>query len=163
MIIAPITEENFLSVAQIYSQGISTGMATFETLIPSWDSWNKSHLEFGRIVAIQEGGILGWAALSPVSKRSVYIGVAEVSVYVSENARGSGVGEFLLKNLITISESNGVWTLQSSIFPENKGSAKLHKKCGFRIIGVKERIGQLANGEWKDNIMMERRSKRVGV
>ena len=157
-----ISEENYPEVARIYGEGLLTGTATFETTIPSWEKWNSGHLSFGRIIAIEENNYLGWASLSPVSSRCVYGGVAEVSVYVSEVARGKGVGEFLLKNLIEISEENNIWTLQSGIFRDNVASHKLHMKCGFREVGYKEKVGQL-RGVWKDNVLLERRSKIVGV
>lgn len=162
MQVESITAENFPQVADIYGQGIATGMATFETTVPSWPSWDAAHLAYGRIVAIEDSIILGWAALSPVSSRCVYGGVAEVSVYVAADARGKGVGRYLLNQLIAISEENGIWTLQSGVFPENEGSIALHERCGFRRIGYKERIGQLA-GQWKDNVLLERRSNIVGV
>ncbi len=157
-----ISEENFPEVARIYGEGLATGTATFETTIPYWEKWNNGHLSFGRILVVKENQYLGWAALSPVSSRCVYGGVAEVSVYVSESARGKGVGEFLLKNLIEISEANDIWTLQSGIFRDNTASHKLHMKCGFREIGYKEKVGQL-HGVWKDNVLLERRSKIVGT
>ncbi len=157
-----ISEENFSEVARIYGEGLQTGTATFETTIPKWEKWDAGHLSFGRILASEENKPLGWVALSPVSSRCVYGGVAEVSVYVSEAARGEGVGEFLLKKLIEISEANNIWTLQSGIFRDNVASHKLHIKCGFREIGYKERVGQL-KGVWKDNVLLERRSKTVGI
>ncbi len=157
-----ISEENYLKVAKIYDEGLRTGKATFETTVPSWEKWDSGHFSFGRIIAIKENNFLGWAALSPVSSRCVYGGVAEVSVYISEDARGKGVGEFLLKNLIEISEANNIWTLQSGIFRENIASHKLHIKCGFREVGFKEKVGQL-RGVWKDNVLLERRSRIVGV
>ncbi|SRX74507.1 Putative phosphinothricin acetyltransferase YwnH [Aequorivita antarctica] len=162
MTVIEISEENFPEVTRIYGEGLATGTATFETTIPSWEKWDSGHLSFGRILAVEENNYLGWAALSPVSSRCVYGGVAEVSVYVSEAARGKGVGEFLLKKLIEISEANNIWTLQSGIFRDNVASHKLHMKCGFREIGYKERVGQL-KGVWKDNVLMERRSKIVGI
>jgi len=157
-----ISKENYPEVARIYGEGLLTGTATFETTIPSWEKWDAGHLPFGRIMAVEENNNLGWAALSPVSSRCVYGGVAEVSVYVSDSARGNGVGEFLLKKLIEISEENNIWTLQSGIFRENVPSHKLHIKCGFREIGYKEKVGQL-RGVWKDNVLLERRSKIVGI
>ncbi len=157
-----ISAENYPEVARIYGEGLQTGTATFETTIPNWEKWDAGHLSFGRILAVDENKYLGWAALSPVSSRCVYGGVAEVSVYISENARGKGVGEFLLKKLIEISEENNIWTLQSGIFRENTASHRLHSKCGFREIGYKEKVGQL-NGIWKDNVLLERRSKIVGI
>lgn len=162
MKIIEISEENYPEVARIYGEGLQTGTATFETVIPDWEKWNDGHLSFGRILAVEEYKSLGWAALSPVSSRCVYGGVAEVSVYVSDSSRGKGVGEFLLKKLIEISEENNIWTLQSGIFRDNIASHKLHIKCGFRKVGYKERIGQL-KGVWKDNVLLERRSKIVGI
>lgn len=158
-----IREGNYAEVARIYLEGIATGLATFETSAPTWEAWDKNHLSFGRIAALNSDGQMeGWACLSPVSSRCVYGGVAEVSVYVSQAARGKGLGQTLLQQLITESEQNGIWTLQSGIFRENVPSIKIHEKCGFRIIGYKERIGQL-KGVWKDNMLLERRSTLVGV
>lgn len=162
MNVIDISEKTFPEVAKIYGEGLATGMATFETTIPSWEKWDSGHLSFGRIIAVEDINYMGWAALSPVSSRCVYGGVAEVSVYVSEAAREKGVGEFLLKNLIEISEVNNIWTLQSGIFRDNTASHKLHMKCGFREIGFKEKVGQL-KGVWKDNVLLERRSKIVGI
>jgi phosphinothricin acetyltransferase len=157
-----ISAENYPEVARIYGEGLLTGTATFETTIPNWEKWDAGHLSFGRILAVEADDYLGWASLSPVSSRCVYGGVAEVSVYVSDSARGKGVGEFLLKKLIEISEENNIWTLQSGIFRDNIASHKLHIKCGFREIGFKEKVGQL-RGVWKDNVLLERRSKIIGV
>lgn len=156
-----ISEENYPEVARIYGEGLQTGTATFETTIPSWEKWDAGHLPFGRIIAIEDNNYLGWAALSPVSSRCVYGGVAEVSVYVAETERGKGAGAFLLKNLIEISEANNIWTLRSGIFLDNVASHKLHIICGFREVGYKEKVRQL-NGVWKDNLLLERRSKVVG-
>ena len=155
-------ESNWISVAKIYKEGIDTGMATFETEVPSWDLWNKNHIESCRLVARYNDKLVGWAALSGVSSRCVYGGVAEVSVYVAHKARGNRVGEQLLTQLIDESEKLGYWTLQSGIFPENVVSINLHRKLGFRTIGYRERIGQL-QGVWKDNILMERRSRKTGL
>lgn len=157
-----IDKTNFFSVAQIYKEGIDTGNATFETNIPLFGEWDKKHLPFGRIVTVENGSILGWASLSPVSLRDVYAGVAEVSVYVALSAQGKGVGTKLLKNLIEISESQGIWTLQCGIMRENMASLQLHKNCGFREIGYREKVGKLGD-VWRDNIIMERRSKIVGI
>ena len=162
MNLVEISEENYPEVARIYGEGLQTGTATFETTIPSWEKWDAGHLPFGRIIAVEDNNYLGWAALSPVSSRCVYGGVAEVSVYVAETARGKGAGAFLLKNLIEISEANNIWTLQSGIFRDNVASHKLHIKCGFREVGYKEKVGQL-HGVWKDNVLFERRSKVVGI
>lgn len=148
-------------VAQVYKEGIETGIATFEQDIPGWEQWDQNHIKSCRLVARYDGQVLGWAALSPVSSRCVYGGVAEVSVYVAISARGKKIGEQLLRELIAESEKQGYWTLQSGIFPENTASIGLHKKCGFRKIGFRERIGQL-NGVWKDNILMEKRSEKTG-
>ena len=149
-------------VARIYSEGIATGYATFETHIPAWKDWDLNHLPFGRLVSAEAEAILGWAALSPVSGRCVYGGVAEVSIYVGREARGQGLGRALLSTLIEESEKSGIWTLQSGIFPENLTSIRLHENLGFRRIGTRERIGCL-NGVWKDNVLFERRSRRVGI
>ena len=148
-------------VRTIYWEGIATGHATFEMEAPSWEQWDAAHLRCARLVA-RAGRVAGWAALSPVSQRCVYGGVAEVSVYVSQAHRQSGVGRRLLSALIRESERNGVWTLQAGMFPENAGSLALHRGCGFREVGRRERIGKL-NGAWRDTILLERRSPVVGV
>ena len=145
-------------VRQIYVEGLRTGDATFETDAPSWEVWDQQHLPFARLVAATENMVVGWAALSAVSARKVYAGVAEVSVYVGEHLRGQGVGRALLQRLIEQAEKNGIWTLQASIFPENQNSIALHLSCGFRTVGVRERIGRL-NGIWRDTVLLERRSR----
>ncbi len=150
------------AVSLIYAEGIATGFATFERTVPSYEIWNDAHLKACRLVATDEENILGWAALSPVSSRCVYGGVAEVSVYIGKNQRGLGVGKMLMENLIVKSETESLWTLQSGIFPENEASIRLHKKMGFRYIGKRERVGKL-DGNWKDNLLFERRSKKVGI
>jgi L-amino acid N-acyltransferase YncA len=150
------------AVRNIYLEGIATGHATFEVSAPSWEQWNTAHLPFARLVARQGDVIVGWAALSPVSQRCVYGGVAEVSVYVVAARRGSGIGQKLLKALIEESEQNGIWTLQAGIFPENQSSLALHRGCGFREVGRRERIGKM-KGVWRDTILLERRSKTAGV
>lgn len=155
-------QEHYTQIAGIYRQGIETGIATFETHVPDWESWDKTHLPECRIAAYEGESMAGWAALTPVSGRCVYAGVAEVSVYVADNFRGKGIGQLLLKQLITESEKIGLWSLQAGIFSENIGSIRLHEKCGFRNIGFREKIGQL-NGVWKDSVIMERRSQIVGV
>lgn len=162
MEIKPIHEEHYSEIISIYQDGIDTGNATFETSVPTWEAWNEQKLPYCRLMAVDNDMIVGWAALSKVSSRCVYEGVAEVSVYVSKDHRGKGVGEFLMKNLIYESETQGIWTLQSGMFPENEGTISLHKKMGFRVIGFREKIGKLA-GVWRDNILMERRSKIVGI
>ncbi len=149
-------------VRQIYLEGIKTGNATFQQETPSWEEWDKSHVSQCRFVARSESAVIGWAALSPTSSRCVYAGVAEVSIYVGQNHRGSGMGSRLLKRLIEASEQHGFWTLQSGIFPENQDSLKLHKRLGFREIGRREHIGQM-NGIWRDVLLLERRSNVVGI
>ena len=161
--IRPMKVEDWDSVSRIYEEGIATGFATFETKVPSYATWNSAHLKICRIVAVQEDEIVGWAALSPVSGRCVYGGVGEVSVYIAANARGLGVGKFLMEQLILESEAERLWTLQSGIFPENEASIQLHKKVGFRYIGKRERIGKTSEGIWKDNMLFERRSKVIGL
>jgi phosphinothricin acetyltransferase len=149
-------------VQAIYLEGIATGQATFETEAPDWERWNAGHLPQCRLVARNGDGLLGWAALSPVSRRKVYAGVAEVSVYVADSARGRGVGGALMRALIEASERHGVWTLQSSIFPENHASVALHLKHGFREVGRRERIAR-HHGVWRDTVVLERRSRAAGV
>lgn len=147
-------------VRAIYLEGIRSGHSTFETEAPSWEKWDEGHLQFARLVMRDGETVLGWAALSPVSKRDVYRGVAEVTVYVSENACGKGIGRALLEALIDESEKNGVWTLQASIFPENTASVQLHLRCGFREVGRRERIAML-NGVWRDTLLFERRAATI--
>jgi L-amino acid N-acyltransferase YncA len=162
MEIKPIQENNYPSIAEIYLQGIATGHATFQTEAPEWEAWDKSHLPFCRLAAFDGVDMLGWAAVSPVSSRCVYSGVAEVSIYVASNARGKGIGKKIFTQLIKESEENGLWTLQSGIFPENISSIKLHEDMGFRKIGHREKIGNM-DGVWRDNVIMERRSKIAGT
>jgi phosphinothricin acetyltransferase len=145
-------------VRAIYLEGIRSGHSTFETDAPSWEKWDEGHLQFARLVMRDGETVLGWAALSPVSKRHVYRGVAEVTVYVSEAVHGQGIGRALLEALIDESERNGIWTLQASIFPENTASVQLHLRCGFREVGRRERIAML-NGVWRDTLLFERRSR----
>jgi len=144
-------------VREIYLQGIRSGHSTFETEAPSWERWDETHLPFARRVLREGERVLGWAALSPVSKRQVYRGVAELTVYVAESVRGRGIGRALLDELIAESERNGIWTLQASIFPENVASIELHRRCGFREVGRRERIAML-QGVWRDTLLFERRS-----
>ena len=155
-------ESDWHQVSGIYEQGMRTGKATFETSVPSWEKWNESHLKFGRWVALDGENVLGWVALSTVTDRCVYSGVAEVSVYVSLEHGGKGIGKKLLEKVIEDSESNGIWTINAAMFPENQASISLHKKAGFREIGYREKIAQIS-GVWKDNVLMERRSKKVGM
>ncbi|MBE8723412.1 GNAT family N-acetyltransferase [Flavobacterium hungaricum] len=147
-------------VRLIYEKGINTGNATFQTSSPSWEDWNASHLASCRVVAEKDGQLLGWAALTPVSSRCVYAGVAEVSVYVDPEQSGKGIGLILLNELVHLSEAEGIWTLQAGIFPENTASLRIHEKAGFRILGIREKIGK-QNGIWRDNVLLERRSKLI--
>ncbi|HEX8494325.1 MAG TPA: GNAT family N-acetyltransferase [Pyrinomonadaceae bacterium] len=160
--ISELREQHWQQVRAIYAEGIATGLATFETDIPSWESWDARHLSCCRLIAQDVETIKGWAALSVVSARSVYAGVAEVSVYVGEKHRGEGVGRALLEALVRDSEQSGIWMLQASIFALNVASVRLHARCGFRTVGSRERIARL-NGRWLDTILMERRSLVVGV
>ncbi len=150
------------AVRTIYAEGLATGLATFETTPPEWATWDAAHLPDGRFIAEDDGLVCGWAALTPVSGRCVYAGVAEVSVYVAAAARGKGVGAQLLQRLVDASERAGLWTLQAGIFPENVASVRLHLKAGFRLVGHRERIGQL-HGVWRDTVLLERRSATVGA
>jgi L-amino acid N-acyltransferase YncA len=160
--IEPLAPADWDDVRRIYAEGIATGNATFESEPPSWEAWDGAHRPDSRLVAREGGKILGWAALSPVSDRCAYGGVAEVSVYVAASARGRGLGRRLLEELVRASEEAGVWTLQAGIFPENAASIAIHRKCGFRTVGVRERLGRL-KGVWRDVALLERRSPRVGV
>lgn len=157
----PLTKDDWNIVAEIYRQGIETGNATFEQSIPSFKDWDKAHFQYCRIVAIKDNEIVGWGALSLVSGRCVYAGVAEVSVYVSVHHRGLKIGYRLLERLILESENAKFWTLQAGIFPENIASLKIHKQLGFREVGYREKIGKM-NGIWRNTILMERRSKVGG-
>ena len=154
--------KDFPAVRDIYQQGINTGNATFQQTGKNWEEWNNSMLISCRLVATESNQILGWAGLSAVSSRDVYSGVAEVSVYVAEHAQGNGIGQKLLSQLILESENNNIWMLQAGIFPENVGSIALHKKNGFRQLGVRDKLGQM-NGVWRNVVLMERRSQIAGV
>src|SRR5215472_2251867 len=156
-----MTEKDWDAVRAIYLEGIATGNATFETSAPEWEKWDANHLRSSRLVARSSEEVLGWAALSPVSGRCVYAGVAEVSVYVAERARGRKIGSRLLTALVEASEQEGIWTLQAGIFPENISSIEIHKRCGFRVVGTREKLG-IMNGRWRDVVLMERRSRIVG-
>jgi len=161
-VIGSMRPQDWDFVRAIYLEGITTGQATFETEAPDWERWDAGHLPQCRLVARNGDVVLGWAALSPVSRREVYAGVAEVSVYVAASARGLGVGGALMRALIEASELHGVWTLQSSIFPENHASVALHLKHGFREVGRRERIAR-HHGVWRDTVVLERRSRVAGV
>jgi len=171
--VLPMPPDLWPAVREIYREGIATGNATFETELPEWEKWDSSHRKNCRLIAFEpideeelipldRLNVLGWAALSPVSSRRVYAVVAEVSVYVAAAARGHGVGKALLQALVEESEQNGIWTLQAGIFPENRASIALHKSCGFRKVGVRQRVGKLGD-TWRDVMLLERRSEAVGT
>jgi L-amino acid N-acyltransferase YncA len=157
--IRDLRPEDWSEVAAIYEAGIATRNATFETEAPPWEAWNAAHSEH-RLVAVDDGRVVGWAALSPVSDRCCYAGVAENSVYVDPDTQGRGIGRALLERLLAAAEADGIWTIQTGIFPENTASLELHTSCGFRIVGVRERLGQL-DGVWRDVVFLERRSQNL--
>ena len=154
--VRPLVPADYPEVARIFAEGVATGLATFETSPPSWESWDAAHLAHHRLVAELDGAVAGWAALAPYSRREAYRGVAEVSVYVAASARGRGIGRALLGRLIESARGGGLWTLQAGIFPENEPSLALHRSLGFRDVGVRERIGRL-RGEWRDVALLELR------
>jgi phosphinothricin acetyltransferase len=162
MIIRNLLKTDFASIKSIYQQGIDTGHATFQKQAKDWDEWDKSVMSVCRLVAVINDDVVGWAAISTVSSRCVYIGRAEVSIYVKAICRGSGIGHSLLSALVKCSEEEGIWTLESGIFSENHASIAVHKKNGFKVVGVREKLGKM-NHEWRDLIFMERRSSSVGV
>lgn len=162
MQIVTLKHEHWPDVKRIYEEGINTGNATFETEAPSWEEWDKKHHDICRFAAVDGGEVLGWAALIPTSVRKVYAGVMEVSIYIGEKHRGKGVGKALMEVLIMESEKNNIWSLLSVLFPENTASIKLHEKFGFRIVGIREKMGKMGD-TWRDNVMMERRSRIAGV
>lgn len=159
VIIRNMIEEDWPSVRAIYEQGIKSGIATFQTEVPSYEEWNRGHLTIGRRVAVVNEEVVGWVALSPTSSRCVYKGVVELSVYIEQKAKHQGIGTKLLKDIIKISEEEGIWTVQSGIIEENKASRALHEKCGFRQIGYREKIARDHKGVWHNTILMERRSQ----
>jgi L-amino acid N-acyltransferase YncA len=161
-VISEMRPGDWEAVRTIYVEGIATRQATFEVEAPSWEAWDAAHLSFARLVAREGKTVVGWAALSPVSRRQAYAGVAEVSVYVAQALRGTGLGHQLLEALIAKSEHHGIWSLQAVTFPENAGSVALHLRCGFREVGRRERIGKL-DGAWRDTILLEKRSQRIGT
>jgi L-amino acid N-acyltransferase YncA len=160
-VIQPLTAAHWPAVRAIYEQGIATGDATFETAAPEWAAWDRGHLAGHRLVATLDGRVVGWATLAPVSERCAYAGVAEASVYVAAAAAGQGVGRALLERLVVGAEAAGIWTVQAGIFPENTASLALHRRCGFRTVGVRERLGRLG-GRWRDVVLLERRSPLIG-
>jgi phosphinothricin acetyltransferase len=160
-----IREMNYLDgpqVLEIYQMGLESGNATFETEVPSWKDWDSKHLQHSRFVFTENEKILGWIAITPVSARKVYAGVAELSVYIDKNFQGKGIGSALMERVIASSEEHGIWTLFSSVFPENMATLKLHQKFGFRIIGRREKISKL-DERWRDTILLERRSIVTGI
>jgi len=159
--LTPMQPEHANAVLEIYGHGIASGMATFETTVPDWESFNLKYLPHSRIIAIEDNHPVGWAALMPVSARECYHGVAEVSLYVHQHHQRKGIGRTLLKELINTSEQNGIWSLLSVIHEENRASIHLHEQGGFRYIGYRERIAQL-DGIWRTTVMLEKRSKFVG-
>ena len=163
VVVTAMTSADWEQVEQIYAAGIATGEATFESVVPTWETFDTTRLVEHRVVAVQrDGSVLGWAACVPVSSRAVYAGVVEHSIYVAPSARGQGVGSLLLAEVIESTEEAGIWTLQSSIFPENEMSLRLHERHGFRTVGRRERIGRAVSGpyagQWRDTILIERRS-----
>lgn len=159
--IRPMEEADWPSVAEIYRQGIATNLATFQSECPEYEQWDKAHRQDCRLVLTEGERIAGWAALSPVSARSVYSGVAEVSIYLDEGCRGKGLGAALLRALVAAAEAQGCWTLQSGIMRDNLPSIRLHEKCGFRMVGYREKIGRDRFGSWRGTVLMERRSGEV--
>ncbi|WP_112182441.1 MULTISPECIES: GNAT family N-acetyltransferase [Paraliobacillus] len=161
IVISKMQQEHWERVKQIYEDGIATGNATFETKAPTWEAWDKGHLATCRLVALVNNEAVGWVALSPVSSRCVYQGVAEVSIYIKNGYTGKKIGSKLMDALIEESEKTGFWTLEAGVFTENSASLKLHQKAGFRIVGTKERISKM-DGKWRDVVILERRSKVIG-
>jgi phosphinothricin acetyltransferase len=160
--VEPMTADDWPQVRSIYEEGIASGDATFETEAPSWEDWDAAHHPFGRLVARAGDRVLGFAAMSPASRRPCYAGVAEASVYVRASERGRGVGRALLERLVECSEVEGIWTLQGATFPENAASLRLQERCGFRVVGRRERIAR-RDGVWRDTVLTERRSGSVGA
>lgn len=157
-----MTSQDANRVLEIYKMGLETRNATFETDVPSWADWDAKHHAHSRFVFVEGERVLGWIALAPVSERQVYAGVAEVSVYIDTDARGKGIGSKLMEQVIFSAEAQGIWTLYSSIFPENKATFRLHEKFGFRRIGRREKIAKL-DDRWRDTLLLERRSKVIGI
>jgi L-amino acid N-acyltransferase YncA len=164
LLVEEMRADDWPAVRAIYEEGIASGLATFERAAPGWAAWDHSHRRDCRLVARDsDGQVLGWVALTRYSGRAVYAGVAGLSVYVAERARGQGVGRTLLEALIVASEAAGIWTLQAGVMADNAASLTLHERCGFRRVGVRERIGCDVTGRWRDVVLLERRSPRVGV
>jgi phosphinothricin acetyltransferase len=159
-VVEELRPEHWPEVARIYAEGITTGDATFETEVPSWERWDRGHLAEHRFVALRDGQVVGWVAVGPVSDRCVYGGVVENSVYVAESARGIGVGQLLLERLVASTDAAGIWTIQTGIFPENATSVRLHERVGFEVVGRRKRLGKL-HGVWRDVLLLERRSSVI--
>ncbi len=162
-ILRPMTSADWPEAAEIYRQGIDSGNATFETEVPSWESWDAARSPECRVVAETAGRLAGFAVLSPLSGRCVYAGVREATIYVAASERGRGVGGALLRRLVAESEALGIWTLEAGVFPENRASIRLFERCGFRTLGIRERLGRFHDGRWRDVVLMERRSRVAGV
>ena len=158
--VVSMTEDDWPDVARIYAEGIATANATFETEVPSWERWDATHLGDHRFVAVRDGEVIGWVAVSPASDRAAYAGVVEVSVYVAEAARGIGIGTLLLGRVAASTEADGIWTIQAGIFPENAASVRAHERAGFVVVGRRERLAKL-DGAWRDVLLLERRSEVV--
>lgn len=161
LIIDEMTVEDWPEVARIYQEGMDTNLATFQTVCPPYEQWDTGHLKHSRLILRDDDKILGWAALGAVSNRCVYAGVSEVSVYIDQQHQGRGLGERLLNDLIKSSVANGIWTLQSQIMRDNAASIRLHEKCGFRMVGYREKIGRDRNNAWRDTALMERREPSI--
>jgi L-amino acid N-acyltransferase YncA len=156
LVVRPFRDEDWPAVRAIYADGIATGDATFETEVPAFERWAAAHPPEYRFVATRHGEVVGWVAATHVSDRCAYAGVLEHSVYVDARRRGQGIGRILLETLIAHADAGGIWTIQSGIFPENASSVELHRRCGLRVVGTRERLGEL-NGTWRDVLLMERR------
>jgi L-amino acid N-acyltransferase YncA len=156
VLVRPLDPSDYPAVAAVFAEGIATGLATFETTVPSWEEWDAAHLSDHRFVAEEDGEVVGWVAVVPYSRRAVYRGVGEESVYVAERARGRGVGRVLLEAVIESARAGGLWTLQAGVFTDNTASLELHRRLGFREVGVRERLGRL-DGAWRDVVLLERR------
>jgi L-amino acid N-acyltransferase YncA len=160
MEVRELREEDWPAVREIFEQGIATKNATFETEAPAWDAWNRTQLDGHRYVAVEQGRVVGWVAAHPVSLRPCYRGVVEHSVYVDDRFQGRGIGRVLLERLVESTEADGIWTIQTGVFPENEASLRLHERCGFRVVGTQERLGKL-DGVWRDVVVIERRSEVI--
>lgn len=156
-------KENWKEIKKIYKSGMKTGIATFESNLPSWEKFDKDHLDFCRLAVVENEIIIGWIALSLMNGKDYYSGVAEVSIYIHEDFRNKGVGKVLLQKAIEDSEKNGLWTLQAKIIEDNISSIKLHKKCGFKLVGIREKLGRDKNGIFKNVWLFEKRSEKQGV